>query len=504
MVFIDKGVIESKIIGAGPVLRQLLKQDLSFKNIGHIIARARAKKRLGFIPKNLLWPGISYLINDDNVFPTGLLSRVLSILDANDTRYEILSSRTLPPLTPIALKTELALWSHQRDAIDVIKTHANGIIQIGTGGGKTKASIFACAEIGCKPFLFVVNRINLLNQTHESYTEYFREPIGYMGDGRVEVRDINVASIGTLCSILKIKYASDEKDDESLTYTREQIDAVKLLLAECKFVIIDECHHAAAATYTALTKALPNPFYKIGLSATPFRSDSEEDILLEAAFGQVIYAKSASELIRGGILCKPKIHFIEYQDPLSRIYPMKPKKGAKPILYNTVYKECVVENLTFNTIVCQTAMVNVKLGRITLISVKQIKHGQIIHDLMCKLYPDIRVEFLHGKNKMTLGEDRVKNDFVNGRIQILISTLLDEGIDLPQLEAVIDAGGGRSDIKALQLTGRAIRKYPGKNKAYIWMFIQSYRHLYKHSIARAKILQTEDEFDIQVLEWPNE
>ena len=90
------------------------------------------------------------------------------------------------------------------------------------------------------------------------------------------------------------------------------------------------------------------------MSATPFRTDGT-DLLLHAAFGPVIYSKSASALIRQGILCKPQITFIEYKDPKwSKVYPKTAKKG----LYVTIYKDCVVENELFNDLVAQVAIQN--------------------------------------------------------------------------------------------------------------------------------------------------
>jgi superfamily II DNA or RNA helicase len=121
--------------------------------------------------------------------------------------------------------------------------------------------------------------------------------------------------------------------------------------------------------------------------------------------------------------------------------------------------------------------------------------------MMKQMNSKMPIEFLHGKNKKELNEEKVKQDFADGKVKILISTLFDEGVDIPKIDAVVDAGGGRSAIKALQLTGRAMRKYEGKTKAFIFMFIQPYTHLYKHSKARAQILQTEPEFDVRLMEW---
>jgi len=498
MIFIKKGITECELIGITPLLKQQLRAALSFENKSHIIAKAVARKKFGYVPKRMQWNGITYLIDDNNRFPSGLLARVLAILDAAGEEYQYLEEPTIPEASPMKLSKELDLWEHQGDAMAAIKKNISGMVRIGTGGGKTKLSVKTSAEVGQYPYLFVVNRISLLTQTHSEYSNYFGESIGWIGNGKIDVQKINIATIGTICSILNIK--TELESDENLNYTPEQIASLKKLLKNCRFVVVDECHHAASATYKKMMKALPNAIYRIGLSATPFRTDGQ-DILLEAAFGNVIYSKSASELIRQGVLCQPEIFFVEYKDAyLSKKYPKNAKGGA----YNTIYKECVVENELFNTLVAKLAIINADLNRLTLISVKQVNHGKHILDILKSLDPTLAVEFLHGKNKEVLGEERVKQDFATGKIKVLISTLFDEGVDIPSVVAIIDAGGGKSPIKALQLIGRAIRKFGKKKRAYIFMFIQPYQHLYKHSNARAQILKTEEAFNLQILDWENE
>jgi superfamily II DNA or RNA helicase len=489
-------------MGVTPRIKYALKAKLKYENIQQVIARSVAKKKYGKIPKSLQWNGTTYLITEKNCFPSGLLTLVTEILDECGEKYQILPQDELPLPNSIALIDEIKPWKHQRDAIDSMKKHMTGIVQIGTGGGKTKASILACSEIGFYPFIFVVNRISLLNQTHDDFSRYFDCKIGYLGDGRIEVGNINIASIGTLCSMLKIKFINVENEEEKLNYSHEQIQMTKDLMAQCKFIIIDECHHGAANTYRTLAKALPKAFYRIGLSATPFRTEESENILLEAAFGKIIYKKTASELILDKILAKPKIYMVQYDDPeLSQKYPKTITKNSKSQVFTKIYKECVVENILFNEIVSKCAIANANLNRLTLVSVKQINHGSMILDLIKKINPDITVEFLNGANKKDLNEDLVKKDFADGKIQILISTLFDEGVDIPKIDTVIDAGGGRSAIKALQLTGRAMRKYEGKTKCFVFMFIQPYTYLYKHSKERAAILKTESEFELKLLKW---
>lgn len=500
-VAINIGLVESQIIGSllSNVVYQL-KEKLQYENQQQIIARIMAKKRFGYIPRSLKWDGITYLIDKNLKFPTGLLRMVTGILDKNNVEYSITNNTKETPGKPIRLKSEVSLWPHQRDAIEAIKINKQGIIRAGCGAGKTILSTVACAEIGQFPFLFLVNRISLLKQTYNVFSHFFDEKIGIIGNGEATFGVINVATVQTICSILNIKAPESDEDVEKLTYTPEQIMMVKSLLKNCKFLIADEVHNAASETYLEVIKNIPSAIYRGGLTATPWRNDGKT-ILLNASFGEEIYCKTSSSLIREGILVKPKITIFDYEDELSKMFPAEPKKGSKKALYKTVYKKCVVDNKKFNNAVAKIALVNAGLNRPTLISVKQINHGNNILKEIKSINSEINVVFLNGQNKNKLGFDKIKEDFTAKKIPILISTIFDEGVDIPAIDACIDAGGGVSSSKALQLVGRAMRKYPGKKFAYIYLFIQNYTYLKNHAFERIAALADEEEFELKSLKY---
>ena len=638
MITIEEGVLRSKLVGKlGQGLLGQLKQALSFADEDHIRQRNAAYRKMGYIPKHLKWDGITYLLNNDLTFPSGLIFDVCKILDAWKQPYEIVQMYEVPEPDPQELVKTLELRPYQRKAVETIKEFRRGIIRLAPGGGKTKLSLVACAEIGQFPFMFLVHRISLLEQTHKEYSEFLGEEIGWIGDGIVNVQKINIVSIATICSILKIKHDAD--DNEKLTYTPEQVAQVKALIDNCRFVIVDECfpsnvtvdgkpisqyqpndivtsfdettnqfvkrkvvsvsktpvmnlvyiqcgpdkvvctpshkfltrrgwipaiflrqddeilkdgvdsfirvdsvtflertsakqsinelcpdghvynlevegthnylanglvahncHHGASSTYGTFLKQLHKAVYSVGLSGTPQRTDGKT-ILLTAAFGPIVFSRSSSWLIRKGFLCKPTIRVVEFGDRLSRKYPRKWPRGQRKPVYNTVYKHCVVENTTFNNMVATIAVAHALDGDLTLVSVKQVKHGEPILEAVKRLAPDIPAVFLHASNKKKLGEDKVKQDFGDGKIKILISTLFDEGVDIPKIDTVIDAGGGNSPIKTLQLIGRALRKYPGKEKATIYMFAQPFVFLFNQFVNKMELLSEEPEFDIEYLNW---
>jgi superfamily II DNA or RNA helicase len=53
---------------------------------------------------------------------------------------------------------------------------------------------------------------------------------------------------------------------------------------------------------------------------------------------------------------------------------------------------------------------------------------------------------------------------------LIASKIFDQGIDIPELDALILAGSGKSSARALQRIGRVIRSYPSKKWANVIEF----------------------------------
>jgi superfamily II DNA or RNA helicase len=199
-----------------------------------------------------------------------------------------------------------------------------------------------------------------------------------------------------------------------------------------------------------IVKDLRQASYVIGLSATPWRDDGK-DLDMEGVLGHVLYEVSASRLIEEGHLMAPEIKCVSIE--------------AEPDLrdedYPTLYKLQVVENPERNRFIGKLAHQNKKQGRkLQLIIVRQLKHVDL---LMKALRPRQLVAVsLTGKETGAVRQDKL-NLAKAGAVDVIVATTVaDEGLDLPMLDTVILAGGGKSTARALQRVGRAIRKYPNK------------------------------------------
>ena len=108
-------------------------------------------------------------------------------------------------------------------------------------------------------------------------------------------------------------------------------------------------------------------------------------------------------------------------------------------------------------------------------------------------------ESLYGTDKSDIRLD-VLQRFREGELKILLSTLIKEGVDLPEMDAIILANAGKGGVggrKTVQTIGRCLRLTEKKNTAIIIDFFDDDGGvLAKHSEERMKVYKSEPEFEI--------
>ncbi|OPZ01621.1 MAG: UvrABC system protein B [candidate division BRC1 bacterium ADurb.BinA364] len=204
-------------------------------------------------------------------------------------------------------------------------------------------------------------------------------------------------------------------------------------------------------------------------------------MLLEAALGPKIFQANSSRLIDLGYLVAPSIRFVATPKPPGR------RLHAE---YAEIYRRFVVENEERNRLIAEEANRLIDRGKSALCLVKEIRHGEAL----AALIP--RACFIHGSMD---ARKRAKalNDLAAKKCLCLIATALaDEGLDVPTLDAVILAGGGRSETKALQRIGRALRPAEGKAEAEIIDFYDQVPYLEEHAKKRLEIYRSEPRFKV--------
>ena len=113
----------------------------------------------------------------------------------------------------------------------------------------------------------------------------------------------------------------------------------------------------------------------------------------------------------------------------------------------------------------------------------------------------LRVDFIYGESSQKVRQAKLQS-LAAGKIDILIgSTILDVGVDVPSVGAVILAGGGKAEVEMRQRVGRGLRaKKNQANVCFISDFIDcSNKYLMSHSYERKNIIDTTPGFAEGVL-----
>lgn len=484
MIVIQRNYVNCKLEGDLPdKVFQILRKTMRYSKPGY---------RFSYVYKKGWGDGYVYLITPKRrIFPGGLLYVVEEILSEHNIRYTINDLRTKPVLSaPIPLQHK-ELRYYQKDAEDVCLKHKCGIVKIPTGGGKTLLFTSLIGKLNGIKCIVYVRKLDLMRQTIKNMEEELGIEIGCIGGGVINIKDVSVVMIPTAARALGEKYIkytghdNDDEDDNTPLNDQQKLE-VKRYIEEAQCFIIDECHCISSESAQMVSKNSKNAYYRFGFSATPWRTDGT-DILIHAVTGPKIVDIQASTLIAEGYLVPPRVHFYK----VARDWREK-----VPNDFQKVYNQFIVENEARNQKIVNLTKHLVEKGERPVILVQREIHGKNLENELIK--QGLLAKFIFGESSTT---ERIftLDQFESGILDVLIgSTILNEGIDLPCITALINASGGKSSSAYYQKIGRAIRPYEDKTRAIVVDFVDSVKWLDRHSQARIKVLETEPLYQIKI------
>ena len=451
-----------------------------------------------FSPKYLKkkWDGKRHLLNRrSQSLPAGLWPRVRDILDGHEVIYEVEAKRAPVLRRERRLQTapvRTALRPYQAKALKAALKDRRGIVQMATGGGKTLLAAHLIRELG-RPAFFFVHTLELLYQAAEMLAEELGVEIGILGDGQASLRPVTVTTVQTAGRAFEeagchrtSKPKNDEQDEPSQAERPLELDeATRRQIVEAieavPVVIFDECHHVPADTFYRLAQRTGSAHWRFGLSATPWRDD-QNDMLLEAALGKRIHVTNCSDLIDRGFLVPPRIRMVA----APRIRDLR-----RGMAYADCYQLAIVENQERNRVIATQASQWAAEGLSVLILVNHIAHGRALLELL----PG--ANFAYGALDSQTRQRFLKELEQKLQPVMIATTLADEGLDLPGLGALVLAGGGKSQTRAYQRIGRALRPAPDKSEALVLDFVDEAPYLLDHSRARIELYRQEARFIVE-------
>ncbi|NJE30863.1 DEAD/DEAH box helicase [Thermococcus sp. 18S1] len=386
----------------------------------------------------------------EKTFPVGVLPRVKKFLNCKGYRVRVKDERQVRGAKLNSTWSEnYSMRRYQERAVKKALREKMGVLALPVGSGKTVVGLRIIHELDLSA-LIVVHTKELLYQWADKVREVLGVEPGIVGDNKWDEKDVTIAMIQTLLS-----RGADK------------------LQNEYAILMFDECHRTSAAEkFYQLGLSLPQ-VYRFGLSATPWRRIRGEEIKIEAVVGPTIFEVRAEDLIKEKFLAKPRFEIITYESSM-------PSFSER---YKELYEDMIMNNDERNRAVAEKAAELARKGHRVLIDVRRIEHGRILKKMLGEM--GVKAEFLSSKSS---NRWEILEAFKNGEIPVLISTLLKEGVDIPEISAIILAGGGKSDIMTIQTIGRALRPKKGM-KAVIVDVQDDDPLLFTHFIERQKALK---------------
>ena len=319
-----------------------------------------------------------------------------------------------------------------------------------------------------KQFLFVTHSQEIAYQAKKSIESDLKIPVGFIGDGKWECSNITVALITTLSRRTK-KPEFKEIVDKTIGF------------------VADECHHAQSTTWYDTFNLLHNASIRIGLTGTIDKTNPVNEMRLYACTGDVIAKVSNEFLIKNGFSAKPLCILFTITTP-----------ELETESYRDAYKLGIIESEERLEVIRDICKKETSDNNTVLILVERIEHGQLIYEFLKDLNRNI--EFINGTVDSTTRQNMLNNT-KNNNIDVLISTsVLDEGVDISGINAIIYARGMVSSRKLLQGIGRGLRKKSDGSRLRFYDFIDNmHSSLLQHSLNRYHTLKNE-KFDIKMIE----
>jgi superfamily II DNA or RNA helicase len=420
-----------------------------------LVASSLVKSALTLIP-----PGARVTRNVDQLKGTATLgilpyyAREL-VAKLGGLGLQVKDPRGLLAHKPLTVKPELrsiTLRDYQEEAFKAwTSSGGRGIIALPTGAGKSIVALKAITHVAVRTLIVVYTR-EQAHQWRDFILKYTTTPPGMVG-----------------------LFYSEEKRLSPITITTYQSGYryINQISPYFDMIVIDEVHHLPADKfkYIALHSIAK---YRMGLSATPEREDGRHEELFPL-MGGIVYYKSPGELVEKGYLAPYQVFTIRVKldgDELAEYRRLRDLyyKYAKNKPFTEVLEEArrgvpdSIEALRVHSELRKlVAYSKSKIRKAVELALREYELGNKV--IVFTQYVDQAREIAEKtRGLLLIGEmpeserKRVLEQFKQAQRGILVVTTVgDEGIDIPDANVGIIVSGTGSRRQFIQRLGRLLR-----------------------------------------------
>lgn len=429
-------------LSQGPVYTYILDEGNSLNDIRECLTFVDEERFFKKAYRNKHWDGkYRYLKSSPSIglhyFKSGFLSWVIEHLSES----YVVRRKKIPHPTEVDPEilphfSMTGRYSFQHEVVETALREEYGVLDLATNAGKTicAAAIIKATQF---PTLFVVPSKALLFQSSKTLREETDLDVGLLGAGNKDLDSHVVVGIAN-------------------SVTKQDSD----WLARFRMVIVDECHLSSADTYINILDRCRNAFFRFGMSGTPFDRKQLNNIKLMSVLGGRIYEVSNADLIEAGVSARPTVRLIPIEES-SEV----PKNEDS---WKSCYKANITDNDYRNKKIVKVVDRHVNKGDKVLVLVRMIKHGKTLETMLQDEGFDI--PFYYGDTKADVLEEGLDDLRSGDRNALILSSIGEIGIDIPNLDVMVRATGYKSTVSVLQGLGRLLRAEEEGEEVFLYDF----------------------------------
>ena len=388
--------------------------------------------------------GYDLTIDGRLVLPRGLRHVISDVVEQAGSRLSVTDVRNPGREIDVTCTAELTVT--QGTAVSAMLAHDDGVLVAPPGSGKTVMACAVIAERGTST-LVLVDRKALAEQWRARIEQFLGIRPGQVGGGR--------RKLGGIVDIAMLPSLARHDDVAELT-------------AGYGHVIVDECHHLAAAVYDHTVKKVAAQFW-LGLTATPIRRDGLGE-LVTWQLGPVRHTITGDD--EHTLLDLGDADSAAGPRRVLHIHPTEFRYGdvdlSEPGALAAVHRRLVADEAR-NTQIADDLVAALQRGRNCLVLTRRVAHVETLASMLADRGHQALI--LQGGMSATDRRAAVQrlagSKAGDGVLVIGTTPFIGEGFDAPALDTLFLAAPVSFDGLLIQCAGRVTRAAPGKDTAEV-------------------------------------
>ena len=320
----------------------------------------------------------------------------------------------------------------QREALAALAdARASGarraLVVLATGLGKTLLTAFEAQQLSVRRVLFLAHREEIIEQARMAFALVFPDgKLGvYSGPRREREADFVFATVQTIA-----------RPEHLATWPRDHFD----------LIIVDEFHHAAAASYRRLIDHF-TPRFLLGVTATPERADG--DSLRDLCEDNLVFRASLVDGIERGHLVPFVYHGLRDEIDYAKI-PWRSGRFEPAALTAALATQSHAEQTLLGY--CRLAPEQPRRG---LWFCASIAHAEFMAEFLRRA--GVRAVAVHS-GPGGASRSASLEQLASGQLEAITAVdVFNEGIDVPDINVVVLLRPTESRVVFLQQIGRGLR-----------------------------------------------